>query len=131
MTVFDILRERLAKAGQEHLLKFWDELNFDEQRQLCEDIEQLDLMELKTYFDRATASLSDNGSAKLDDRLQPIPNSKLFSLARTSEDKIEQYRNEGLRQISQGHVGVLLMAGGQGKITIKKIRFSSILLWIT
>ncbi|XP_055380598.1 UDP-N-acetylhexosamine pyrophosphorylase-like protein 1 [Condylostylus longicornis] len=113
MTVFESLRERLTKAGQEHLLRFWDELTVDEQRQLCEDIEQLDLLELKTYFDRSTSSLSEAAGC-LDERLQPIPDSKLFSLSRASKEKIEKYNNEGLRQISQGHVGVLLMAGGQG-----------------
>lgn len=113
MTVFEVLRDRLAKFQQDHLLRFWDELTVEEQRQLRQDIEELDLLELKAYFERATASLNENG-AKLDDRLQPIPETKLVSISRTPEDKLLEYRNEGYRQISAGHVGVLLMAGGQG-----------------
>jgi len=113
MTVFDGLYERLSKVGQEHLLKFWDELTLDQQEQLVRDIEELNLNELKHYFDRATASLSDNG-IKLDDCLQPIPETKVVSIKRTAEERLNAYRDEGLRQISQGHVAVLLMAGGQG-----------------
>lgn len=113
MTVFEMLHERLSKFHQEHLLKFWHELSSDEQRQLCEDIEELNLLELKSYFEKTTSSLSE-GTAKLDEKLQPLPDDKLVRIARTSEDKINEYRNEGLKQISMGHVGVLLMAGGQG-----------------
>ncbi|CAD7084015.1 unnamed protein product [Hermetia illucens] len=113
MTVFENLRERLVKAQQDHLLKFWDELSIEEQQQLCEDISELNFNELKTYYERATACLEEN-SGTLDDRIQPIPDSKLVSISRSSESTIEDYRQEGYRQISEGHVGVLLMAGGQG-----------------
>lgn len=94
-------------------MQFWDELTLAQQEQLVRDIEELNLNELKHYFDRATTSFSENG-IKLDDRLQAIPESKLVSIARTSKEKLNQYRMEGLKQISQGHVAVLLMAGGQG-----------------
>lgn len=116
MTIIDVnaLKERLAKFGQEQLLKFWDELNDEERQQLCLDVEELNLLELKQYFDKATASLSSN-SIKLDDRIQPIPDTKLVVIARAPTEKLNEYRGEGLKQISKGRVGVLLMAGGQGR----------------
>lgn len=116
MTIIDVnvLKERLAKFGQEQLLKFWHELGDEERQQLCLDIEELNLMELKQYFEKATASLSEN-SIKLDDRIQPIPETKLVSIARAPSEKLSEYRAEGLRQISKSRVGVLLMAGGQGE----------------
>nr|XP_013105880.1 unnamed protein product [Stomoxys calcitrans]XP_013105954.1 unnamed protein product [Stomoxys calcitrans]XP_013106031.1 unnamed protein product [Stomoxys calcitrans] len=107
------LNTRLQQVGQEHLLKFWDELNENERHQLEQDISELDLNELKLYFDRATTSLSQNG-LKLDDRLQPLPEDKLLSISRSPEELLAGYRDEGLKQISMGHVAVLLMAGGQG-----------------
>ncbi|XP_061402035.1 UDP-N-acetylhexosamine pyrophosphorylase [Musca vetustissima] len=113
MTDYAELHQRLQKVGQEHLLKFWDELNESEQKQLVQDISELDLNELKQYFDRATTSLSQNG-LKLDDRLQPLPDDKLISISRAPEELLNNYREEGLKQISLGHVAVLLMAGGQG-----------------
>lgn len=114
MTVYDELYERLSKVGQEHLLKFWDELTLDQQEILVRDIDELNLKELKLYFERATASLQEDG-IKLDDRMQPVPEEKLASIERTAEERLKAYEEEGMRQISAGHVAVLLMAGGQGK----------------
>ncbi|KAM8716571.1 hypothetical protein ACLKA7_003450 [Drosophila subpalustris] len=113
MTDHLMLHTRLAKVGQEHLLKFWPELTTDERAALVRDINELNLDEIKLYFDRATISMNENG-IKLDDRLQPIPDDQILSIARTNEDKLNSYREEGLQQISKGHVAVLLMAGGQG-----------------
>ncbi|XP_011182711.1 UDP-N-acetylhexosamine pyrophosphorylase isoform X1 [Zeugodacus cucurbitae] len=113
MTVYDELYERLSKVGQEHLLKFWDELSLDQQEILVRDIAELNLKELKLYFERATASLQENG-IKLDDRMQPVPEENLVSIERTAEERLKAYEEEGMRQISAGHVAVLLMAGGQG-----------------
>ncbi|XP_050520012.1 UDP-N-acetylhexosamine pyrophosphorylase isoform X2 [Daktulosphaira vitifoliae] len=46
--------------------------------------------------------------------MKPIP-SEIFGSTRTSSEKhLEEYNNSGLKQISDGKVGVLLMAGGQG-----------------
>ncbi|XP_060665998.1 UDP-N-acetylhexosamine pyrophosphorylase isoform X2 [Drosophila nasuta] len=113
MTDYQTLHTRLAQVGQEHLLKFWPELTTDERSALERDINELNLNEIKMYFDRATISMNENG-IKLDDRLQPIPDDQILSIARTSEDKLNSYREEGLQQISDGRVAVLLMAGGQG-----------------
>lgn len=114
MTDYVELHKSLTQVGQEHLLKFWDELTPTEREQLKQDIAGLNLNEVKMYFNRATTSLTQNG-LKLDDRLQPIPESKVVSIARSSEATLGNYREEGLKQISLGRVAVLLMAGGQGK----------------
>lgn len=113
MATYEELYDRLSKVGQEHLLKFWTELSYKEQQELAADIKELQLNELKLYFDRCTASLREDG-IKLDDRLQPIPECQFVSIARSSDDILNEYRNEGYKQISKGHVGVILMAGGQG-----------------
>lgn len=113
MTAFEQIRERLEKYGQAQLLKYWDEISEEQRRQLKNDIEHLDLEELNGFYERSTASLSENG-AKLDDRLQPIPESHFLSISRTSQDELRGYEEEGLRQVAAGHVAILLMAGGQG-----------------
>lgn len=113
MATYEELYDRLSKVGQEHLLKFWTELSHKEQQELAADIKELQLNELKLYFDRCTASLRED-AIKLDDRLQPIPECQFVSIARSSDDILNEYRNEGYKQISKGHVGVILMAGGQG-----------------
>lgn len=126
MTTFDQIRERLEKHGQVHLLQYWDEITDDQRRQLKSDIEELNLAELTTFFDRATASLNECGGGeniggggggadtKLDDRMRPIPDSQFLSTSRASVEEKREYEHEGLRQVAAGHVGVLLMAGGQG-----------------
>jgi UDP-N-acetylglucosamine/UDP-N-acetylgalactosamine diphosphorylase len=53
-------------------------------------------------------------NVKLDDRLKPIPESQYMSVSRTSLDDQKKYFKIGLTEISKNHVGVLLMAGGQG-----------------
>lgn len=94
MTNLESLKETLARYGQQHLLRFWDELSDAERKQLISDIQELNLEEVQTFFKRATASL-DESSAKLDDRLQPVPESTFMSITRTSKDQLKIYEEEG------------------------------------
>lgn len=94
MTKLESLKETLARYGQEHLLRFWDELNESERKQLISDIQELNLEEVQSFFKRATASL-DESSAKLDDRLQPVPESTFMSISRTSKEQLKIYEDEG------------------------------------
>lgn len=95
MTNFEGLKEILSRYGQEHLLRFWDELSDNERKQLISDIQELNLEEVQTFFKRATASLEES-SAKLDDRLQPLPESTFMSISRSSKEQLQIYDNEGL-----------------------------------
>lgn len=95
MTNFEVLKETLTRYGQEHLLRFWDELNDGERKQLISDIQELNLEEVQSFFKRATASLEES-SAKLDDRLQPLPESTFLSISRSSKDQLKIYEEEGL-----------------------------------
>lgn len=112
MTEIGALRKHLEKFGQEHLLQFWDEIDETQRKQLKNEIDGLNLSELHTFFERVTTK--SDVTEKLDDKLRPIEESQFLSIRSTSPKLIEQYENIGLEQISAGHVGVLLMAGGQG-----------------
>lgn len=107
-------QNRLAQVRQEHLLKFWDELTPDKRLQLERDLAKLDFDEIKPNWERATISMNANG-IKLDGRMQPMPDEQILSIARTTPDKLNAYREKGLEQIAKGYVAVLLMAGGQGE----------------
>lgn len=113
MTAFEQLRKQLEQHGQEHLVAYWSELNEEQRRHLTADIDELNLTEVNEFFERATASL-DDGVEKLDDRLNPIPETHVLSITRTPKEVLKNYDGLGLQQIAAGHVGVLLMAGGQG-----------------
>lgn len=94
MTNFESLRESLSRHGQEHLLRFWDDLGESERKQLISDIQELNLEEVQSFFKRATASLEES-SEKLDDRLKPVPESSYMSISRTSKDQLKIYEEEG------------------------------------
>lgn len=113
MTAIDTLRKHLEKYGQEHLIKFWDEIDDEQRHQLKQEIDKLNFSELQTFFESVTKSEGEN-AAKLDDKLRPIEEAHQLSIRRTPAAQIEQYQTEGFKQIAAGHVGVLLMAGGQG-----------------
>lgn len=113
MSRLEEIRNRLETHKQQHLLQFWDELNDVERDELIQDIDELNLEEVNLYFERASSDLGDiNG--KLDDLLKPIPSDQYESVDTTDPAQIQTYYEEGLKQISQNRVGVLLMAGGQG-----------------
>ncbi|KAI0237710.1 UDP-N-acetylhexosamine pyrophosphorylase [Lamellibrachia satsuma] len=107
------LRVELKNNGQEHLLAFWEKLSVDQQKQLFGDLRNVNYPEVMRYFKTCTESLS-HTAEKVDDHLQPIPPSILGSVTRTDTDTLVEYQQEGLRQVSQSKVAVLLLAGGQG-----------------
>lgn len=96
MTKIDIeqLKEKLTRYGQEHLLRFWDELNDEERNHLVVDIKELNLEEVQQFFKRATASLQED-SQKLDDRMRPVLESTFMSTQRTNREQLNVYEHEG------------------------------------
>ena len=113
MSEVENLRNYLTKFDQQHLLRFWDKLSDAEKRDLCRDIREFNMEEVCNYFQRALKTL-DECQRKLDDRMKPIPEEASGSVMKCSEEELDTFRKEGLRLISEGKVGVLLMAGGQG-----------------
>jgi len=109
----DTLRSKLTAAGQEHLLQFWEELDTDEKQALYNELSELDLDEVLEYFQRTVAEMSSAGE-KLDDKMQPLTESQCGSMAASTERELAQYESLSLEEISKSHVGILLLAGGQG-----------------
>ena len=95
---FQDLKEKLASYGQEHLVRFWDELNDEERSLLIADIKELNLEEIKSFYERATASLEENAE-KLDDRLQAVPESTFMSTTRTNMEQLKIFEHEGIKQL--------------------------------
>lgn len=107
------IKNILAEFGQEHLLQFWDKLNNTEKLELANDLNEINIGEVTSYFKRAIHTLNED-QVKLDDRMMPIPNHLYGAVSRTPQELLLMYEKEGLIQVSEGRVGVLLMAGGQG-----------------
>ena len=93
---------KLAGAGQEHLLQYFDELDEAQQAGLLNQIEALDL------------SLLD----LIKDGVKEVPKGKLAPLGAVTLDEIKEkkdtYKKRGLEAIRQCQVGAVLLAGGQG-----------------
>lgn len=107
------IKNVLSEFDQEHLLQFWDRLSQSEKNELINDISEINISEVTSYFKRALKTLNED-QEKLDDRMKPIPTHLYGAVSRTSPELLLSYEREGLTQISEGRVGVLLMAGGQG-----------------
>ncbi|MCR5651227.1 MAG: UDPGP type 1 family protein [Lachnospiraceae bacterium] len=93
--------EKLKKYGQEHVLRFFDELSESGQAELLAQIEETDFSVLS----------EDTDGGKKDERvITPI---KVLQLPQIEEKK-EEYRAKGLEAIRTGKLGAVLLAGGMG-----------------
>ena len=96
------VKEKLVKYGQEHLLKYYDELSAEEKQALLAQIETTDMTVLEACHHRE--EIAQKGV--------------IAPLAAMQLDEIEAGREEftavGLDAIRAGKVGAVLLAGGMG-----------------
>lgn len=78
------------------------------------DINEFDLREITEYFKKAVESSQHSGQNILADKVQPIDETKIASTETSTERELDIYEERGLKEIAEGRVAVLLLAGGQG-----------------
>lgn len=99
---FEEAGKKLSGTGQEHLLRYYDELKENEKKILLEQIEDLDLELLK---------LAENGTKETKrGKLEPLGAVTLEEI-RKRKNHYEQLGKKALRECK---VGAVLLAGGQG-----------------
>lgn len=98
---------------QQHLLQFWDELSDEEKSVLLGDIQQFNIPKACELFKNANDFALTQAQLH-SSLLKPVPSEVYGSTCTTSADTIKSYREIGLQEISNGHIGVILLAGGQG-----------------
>ena len=96
------IREKLKAYGQEHLIKFEDELSEEQKKNLYASLEEIDFDVVKLVENRKAPAKRGV--------ISPI-----FSLDLSMiEKKHDEYEKAGIEAIKAGKVGAVLLAGGMG-----------------
>jgi len=106
--------DRLHPYGQEHLLRFWDELTADKRATLARQIASIDFAQIAALYEQAVAP----GQAGAGDhaararRAEPPPAIRLDE-QRAGHAAVEA-RQRGEEALRAGKIAAVLVAGGQG-----------------
>lgn len=95
-------KQKLAEYGQEHVLKYYDELSEAEKEALLTQIEETDMSILESY--RKREELTKKGV------ITPLAAMELDEI----EANRESFTATGIQAIREGKVGAVLLAGGMG-----------------
>ena len=104
------VKETLEAVGQDHLLRFYDELDEAQRACLLTQIESVKWDEIARLVQ---SHVQRTPETKLPENVQPAP---WYPHEPTPElcQKYERARQEGVRMIGQGKVAAFTVAGGQG-----------------
>ncbi len=94
--------DKLSAVGQEHVLKYYEELSGNQQKELLGQIDNTDFSVL--------ASLKEKGEAGKRGEITPLAAMQLSQI----REKEQEFRKAGLDAIQKGKVGAVLLAGGMG-----------------
>src|SRR3954452_18589352 len=105
------LAARLAPVGQQHLLRFWDELDQPGRKNLASQISVINLEQIAQLFHQGAAS---QDWAAMSRRATPPPAMRLIDRQHGERWSSAEARKRGAEALAAGEIGVLLVAGGQG-----------------
>jgi UDP-N-acetylglucosamine/UDP-N-acetylgalactosamine diphosphorylase len=109
----DNLRQRYSAAGQDHIFRFWPQLSQSERATFTHQLDLLDIERVNRIYTKAVSAERDAADPTKAQSIDPLPKEATDS-AVSDPAKEKEWRATGLKAISAGEVGVLLMAGGQG-----------------
>ena len=98
---FNDAKAKLEREGQEHLLKYYNELHEDEKEKLLQQIHETDFSFLKHV---------DYDGEKKRGKVEPIGSMTLDQIDARREELYER----GIKVLRQGKVAAVLLAGGMG-----------------
>ena len=102
------LREVASRHGQDHVFRFWDELDSAGRDQLLSDVSQVDF----SLMDHLAAEwIKSSPPASAFSRIDPVPVIPVVDPARPDARAALEVGEEALRA---GRIGLFLVAGGQG-----------------
>lgn len=109
---FEETRERLRAFGQEHVLRFWEDLNEAERTDLLRQVELIDLEQLQENIE--TLVKGEDSAEPMDfEKLRPAP--YISHPERGGDASLwEEARGRGETLLADGKVAAFTVAGGQG-----------------
>lgn len=100
------------QASQSQVLTFYPQLDSSSQSSFEQQLKTVDPVRVNNIYARALQAESEAASTSpADSKITPPPAGS-YDTVNSSESA--QWRAQGLKSVADGHVGVLLMAGGQG-----------------
>jgi UDP-N-acetylglucosamine/UDP-N-acetylgalactosamine diphosphorylase len=102
---------RLAPLKQEHLLRFWDELDEAGRKNIASQISAINLEQIAQLFRQGAGS---QDWAAMSRRATPPPAMRLVDRQHGTPWSSADARKRGADALAAGEIGVLLVAGGQG-----------------
>ena len=110
MDAYERLRARVTQSGQEHVFRFWDQLDPAQRENLLTELDSLDFDEVSRL---TKEHIKAQGAEQPLPHLEPAP---YIRLPQTDAERQEhrQARLTGEEAIRQGKVAAFLVAGGQG-----------------
>ena len=107
----DGLIAQLAPFGQQHLLRFWDELSETGQHNLASQIAAIDLEQIARLYRQGAGTQDWSALVR---RAMPPPATHLADRQDSGSPSPADARKCGADALAAGKIGVLLVAGGQG-----------------
>ena len=98
---YEQAKDKLSAYGQEHVLKYYDELNEEQKEQLLAQIEDTDFSVLKSVKEEHKVKKGE---------ITPLAAMQLSAI----KEKEAGFKALGLQAIKEGKVGAVLLAGGMG-----------------
>lgn len=106
MLELEEIQMKLKKYGQEHLLKFYNQLNNQEKTSLLEQIKNIDFEKMNELIKKVDEEIN-----FLNQNIEPIEYVDKYAI---SVEELKTYEDLGETVIKNGKLAVVTMAGGQG-----------------
>ncbi len=100
-----LVKEKLTKYNQEHLLKFYNELTDEEKGNLLEDILKIDFEQVQNLFEETKKK-----DKFKNDIIEPI---EYIDKEKMTKEEINYYNKIGEACIKNNEYAVVTLAGGQ------------------
>ena len=109
--MYNDLTEKLKKYGQAHLLKFIEEIDESEKKQLIDQLNRIDFEELKELIEQYVLNRPETAIAE---NISPAPYFPQTPESSEQETLYAAAEKKGKELLEAGKVAALIVAGGQG-----------------